>query len=181
MKKLSLLFVLTLTLFAVSTYAMGIKTDFDKDFNFGSLKTFSFKEQRRGPRDELKTNSLEAGRIQEALTSQLEKNNFQLKTDGEPDFLVAYYARSKDKTEIVAFDYGFPRRWRWGLGADIWTRNYTQGSVMMDVIDAKTNQLVWRGVVTDVLGKSPDQTEKQINKASAELVKHFLKDERKAV
>jgi hypothetical protein len=179
MRKLSLLFAFILTLLTMSSFGMGIKTDYDSDFNFGSLKTFAFQTPRRGVGDQLRTDTLEAKRIQDALTSQLETRNFQL-AEGNPDFFVTYYARSKEKEVLGSFEYGFPHTWRWGWGGDLWTEDYTQGSLLMDIVDAKTNQLVWRGVVTDVLHKTPDQSQKQVDKAAEELVAHFVKDERKS-
>ncbi|HEX8289083.1 MAG TPA: DUF4136 domain-containing protein [Pyrinomonadaceae bacterium] len=169
---------LSMMLSAVSVFAMSVKTDYDKNFNLGSLKTFAFKDQRRGNNDPLKTNTLTSSRIKNSLTAQLEENGFSL-NDDNPDFLVAYYAGSKEKLDIQSFGYGYPRYWRWGFGPDIWTRYYTEGSIVVDVINAKNNMLVWRGMVTDTIGNTPDQSEKQIKDGTEDLVKHFLKDIRK--
>ncbi|HEX8265618.1 MAG TPA: DUF4136 domain-containing protein [Pyrinomonadaceae bacterium] len=164
---------------AVSAFAMSVKTDYDKNFNLGTLRTFAFKEQRRGNNDPLKTNTLMSGRIKSALEAQLEANGYKESGDN-PDFLVAYYASSKEKLDIESFGYGYPRYWRWGFGPDIWTRYYTEGSVVVDIIDAKNNQVVWRGLVTDTVSdNAPDQSEKQISNGAKELVKHFLKDIKK--
>jgi hypothetical protein len=170
---------LSLMLWAVSTFAMEVKTDYDKDYKLGGFKTFAFKDQQRGNRDPLKTNTLMGERIKDGLTAQLEESGYKLDADNA-DFIVAFYAGSKEKLDIESFGYGFPRRWRWGFGADIWTRYYREGSIVADVIDAKTNQLVWRGLVTNTISdKTPDQSEKQINAGTKELVKHFLKDVKK--
>ena len=47
-----------------------------------------------------------------------------------------------------------------------------------DLVDPASNQLIWRGRVTDTV-KGLDQSDKQINKGVDELVKHFVKDEKK--
>jgi hypothetical protein len=52
---------------------------------------------------------------------------------------------------------------------------------MADIIDAKTQELVWRGVVQDTvngIGRI-GQTEKQANSAAKDLVKRFVKDTRR--
>jgi hypothetical protein len=49
---------------------------------------------------------------------------------------------------------------------------------MVDVIDPKTNELVWRGAVTDTV-KGIGQSDKQSNQAAKDLVKNFLKDSKK--
>ncbi len=46
---------------------------------------------------------------------------------------------------------------------------------MVDMIDPKTNMLVWRGVVLDTVN-GVGQSEKQVREAARDLVKRFVKD-----
>jgi Domain of unknown function (DUF4136) len=187
-----------LLLMAVSAaFGMSVKSDYEKSFDFSQLHTFAFKTDRAS-NDPLSTNTLEAGRIQNALAAQLETNGFTQAT-GNPDFIVAFYSRTKQKTQVQSmggfgpgfgpgfgfgrgfgWGYGIPGRGRWrrGYGPDIWTTNYTQGCVMADIIDARTNHLVWRGRVTDTVN-GIGQSEKQSDQAGKDLVKQFLKDAKK--
>src|SRR4030081_305437 len=87
-----------LMLFAVTAaFGMSTKSDYQKNFNFSQLRTFAYKTERAS-NDPLSTNTLEAGRIQNALASQLEANGFTQAT-GNPDFIVAFFSRSKKKTQ----------------------------------------------------------------------------------
>lgn len=187
-----------LVLFAVTAaFGMSVKSDYDKNFDFSQIHTFAFKTDRAS-NDPLSTNTLEAGRIQDALAAQLEANGFT-QAAGNPDFIVAFYSRTKQKTQVQSvggfgpgfgpgfgfgrgfgWGYGIPyrARWRWGYGPDIWTTNYTQGCVMADIIDPRTNDLVWRGRVTDTVN-GIGQSEKQSDQAAKDLVKQFLKDAKK--
>jgi hypothetical protein len=171
-----------------AAFGVSVKSDFEKSFDFSGLRTFAFKTDRAS-NDPLSTNTIEAGRIQSALTAQLEANGFT-QSDQNPDFIVAFYARSKEKTQVqsTGFGYGagfgwgygipFRGRWRWGMGPDIWTSTYTQGSVMVDIIDPKNNELVWRGVAKDTIN-GIGQSEKQANQAAKDLVKRYMKDAKK--
>ena len=178
-----------LLLFVVTAgFGMSVKSDYDKNYDFSRLHTFAFKTDRAG-NDPLSTNSIEAGRIQTALSAQLVANGF-IQTDQSPDFIVAFYSRSKQKTQVESTGFGFGpgfgwgygipyrARWRWGFGPDIWTNTYTQGCVMADVIDPRTNELIWRGVVKDTVN-GIGQSEKQANQAARDLVKNFVKDAKK--
>jgi hypothetical protein len=183
-----------LVLFAfAAVFAMSVKSDYQKNFDFSQLRTFTFKTDRASS-DPLSTNTLEAGRIQNALAAQLQGNGFT-QSSQNPDFIVAFYSRTVQKTQVQSlggfgpgfgrgrgfgWGYGIPyrARWRWGYGPDIWTTNYTQGCVMADIIDARTNELVWRGKVTDTVN-GIGQSEKQANQAAKDLVSKFLKDARK--
>jgi hypothetical protein len=183
---------LTVLLFSAaltSAFGSSTKSDYQKDFDFSRLHTFSFKTERDS-RDRLATNTIEAQRILKALTVQLEENGFTQASDS-PDFIVAFYSRVKEKTEInsTGFGYGpgwgwgygipYRNRWRWGRGPDISTYTYTQGCVMADIIDSKTQELVWRGVVKDTVN-GIGQSEKQVNSAAKDLIQRFLKDTRSA-
>ena len=201
MKRFRVVLSGAVVLFAVSAvFGMSVKSDYDKNFDFSQLRTYSFKTDRAS-NDPLSTNTLEAGRIQNALTAQLEANGFTQAT-GSPDFIVAFYSRTKQKTQVEStggfgpgfgpgfgrfgygrgfgWGYGIPGagRWRWGYGPDIWTTNYTQGCVMADIIDPRTNELVWRGRVTDTVN-GIGQSEKQSDQAAKDLVKKFMKDAKK--
>lgn len=184
---LSLLFLM-----AVVPAALGasVKSDYQKDFDFDQLRTFAFKTERMG-NDPLATNTIEAERIQNALAAQLSANGFTQAADN-PDFIVAFYSRTQTRTRVEstpAFGFGrgfgwgygvpFRGRWRWGYGPDIWTTTYMQGCVMADIIDAKTQELVWRGVVQDTV-HGIGQSEKEANNAAKDLVKQYLKDTKKA-
>jgi hypothetical protein len=190
-----------LVLLAVTAgFAMSVKSDYEKNFDFTQLRTFAFKTDR-SVNDPLSTNTLEAGRIQNALAAQLEANGFTQATS--PDFIVAFYSRTKQKTQVQSmggfgpgpgsgfgprfgfgrgfgWGYGVPyrARWRYGYGPDIWTTNYTQGCVMADIIDARTNDLVWRGKVMDTVN-GVGQSEKQSDQAAKDLVSKFVKDAKK--
>src|SRR5207302_7301501 len=68
-----------------------------------------------------------------------------------PDFLVAYYASAKEKLQINDWGYGYgvyPRWWGWGAGVapQETVDQYTEGTVIVDVIDPRTKELLWRGV-----------------------------------
>ena len=171
-----------------AAFGASTKSDYQKDFDFGQLHTFAFKTERAS-NDPLAAKSIEAERIQNALTSQLEASGFAPATD-HPDFIVAFYSRTQDRTVVESTPFGFGRgfgwgygvpfrgRWRWGYGPDIWTTTYKQGCVMADIIDAKTNEVVWRGVVQDTVN-GIGQSDKQANDAAKDLVQRFLKDTRK--
>ena len=185
-KLLSVLFLLAVV---PAAFGSSVKSDYQKDFDFDQLRTFAFKTERAG-NDPLATNAIQAERIQNALAAQLSANGFTQTADN-PDFIVAFYSRTRERTRVnstPAFGYGpgfgwgygvpFRGRWRWGYGPEIWTTTFTQGCVMADIIDAKTQELVWRGVVQDTVN-GIGQSEKQANSAAKDLVKRYLKDTKK--
>ena len=181
-----LLAVLFVAAVAPAALCASTKSDYQKDFDFSRLRTFAFKTDRAN-NDPLAVNTIEAERIQSALARELESNGYTSDT-GNPDFTVAFYSRTRERTRVQSFGFGpgfgwgygipFRGRWRWGYGPDIWTTTYMQGCVMADIIDTRTNELVWRGVVQDTVN-GIGQSEKEANNAAKDLVKRFVKDTKK--
>jgi hypothetical protein len=108
-------FLSALFLFAaLPAFAASTKSDYQKDFDFGQLRTFAFKTERDS-KDRLATNTLEAARIQNALAAQLEAKGFTPSNDN-PDFIVAFYSRTQQKTQVNSTGFGFGPGWGWGYG-----------------------------------------------------------------
>jgi len=158
-----------LGLLVVSAAAQTVQSDFDRAFRFSNLKSFSFAVQRRGATDPLANDTLNDGRIRSGLESQLRINGFRSEAE-TPDFVIAYYVTSKNRLNVQDYSFG-PRVWG---NRDIRVNQYAEGTLMVDFIDVKTNQVVWRGRATGALELK--DVEKKINKSTEKLVKQFMKD-----
>ena len=154
----------------VSAAAQSVQSDFDRAFRFSNLKTFSFAVQNRAATDPLAADTLNDGRIRTGLETQLRANGFRMETE-TPDFVIAYYVTSKNKLNVQDYSYGPPRLWG---SRDIRVNQYAEGTLMVDFIDVRTNQVVWRGRATGALELKG--VDKKITKSTEKLVKQFMKD-----
>jgi hypothetical protein len=50
---------------------------------------------------------------------------------------------------------------------------YTVGTMVLDIFDAKTKQLLWRGIGSDELDDKADKNQKKIAKATEKMFKNF--------
>ncbi|HEV8429140.1 MAG TPA: DUF4136 domain-containing protein [Pyrinomonadaceae bacterium] len=164
---------LVLGLLVGSAAAQSVQSDFDRSFQFSNLKTFSFAIQRRGATDPLAADSLNDGRIRTGLESQLIANGFRMETE-KADFVIAYYVTTKNKLSVQDYGYGPPR---WFGSRDIRVNQYSEGTLMVDFIDVKTNQVIWRGRASGTLEMKG--VDKKISKSTEKLVKQFVKDTQK--
>jgi len=57
---------------------------------------------------------------------------------------------------------------------DVWNIPYTKSTLVLDIIDAETNQLVWRGYDTETINFN--KSEKTIRKSVENLVERFVKE-----
>ena len=71
-----------------------------------------------------------------------------------PDFRVAVHFGSREKVQVTDWGYGYApsRRYYGGGGVDVYT--YTEGTLILDVVDATSEQLLWRGSATGAVSRS---------------------------
>lgn len=176
-------FVLGMALIAGSGSAFAsTHSDYTRAFPLQTLKTFQFKEQRRISRDPLANNDIWASTVRDAIREDLTAKGFEETSNGNPDFYVAFYVGLQDRYDVESMGYGLPvfhRRgwWGWPGGYDVWAVPYTQSTVIIDVIDARTNQLVWRGYDTGTLNAG--KPAKTLDTAVDHVVSRLVHDEKK--
>jgi hypothetical protein len=54
-----------------------------------------------------------------------------------------------------------------------WTTDYNRGSLIIDIVDAKTGKLVWQGVGSGINVDSPKSKQKQIPAIVAEIMANY--------
>jgi hypothetical protein len=103
-----------------------------------------------------------------------------LVADSAPDFEVAFYASARDKLDVTYWDYGYPWRPRWWRG---WGRGwggptvtqYTEGSVIIDVLDASSRDLLWRGHGVSVVSDEPHEYVNNLKETVRAILDRFPK------
>ena len=103
------------------------------------------------------------------------QNRGYLMNEMSPDFTVAFYATAREKLDVTVWDYGYPfwRRWPpYRYPAQTMTE-YTEGSVIVDVLDAKNGALLWRGEGKAQVEDDPIKMVQQLVKAAEAIVARF--------
>lgn len=158
MKKHLLLALLLLALL-MSCSTMKVVVDYDDQVNFSSYKTFHFvtpkkmKAKQKGTPAVIKDPIFMKQARNEIGTVLSEKGFQKAETPKQADFVIAFYATAKHKAQITPPTYHigrFGRRWvRPGH-----VHHYKQGTLIVDIVDRKKHELVWRGVGSGVLDRS---------------------------
>jgi hypothetical protein len=150
--------------------AQEITSDYDRNIRLADLRSFQLATQERHPEEALAANPLVDRRIAAALRSALVANG--IAESQEPKFLVAYYASVKERTEVRA--YGWGRPYFGGATATFDTQHYSEGTLVVDFIEADSKTLVWRGTMTDTV--DPNRSGDKLEKKIAKLIRKFQKD-----
>jgi hypothetical protein len=162
------------TLFFVAmlgaAFAQQVKTDFDHQTNFSQYKTYSWQEIKP-------ENSLWDARIKGAVDAQLAAKGWT-QVDSGGDVAIVAIATSHTERTLQTFYDGMGGGWRWrgfgGMGEATTTeQDYKEGTLLVDLYDAKTKQLIWRGSAEDTVSNNADKNEKNLNKGVAKMFKKF--------
>jgi hypothetical protein len=160
-----------LFLIALGTaFAQQVKTDFDHQANFSQYKTYSWQEIKPA-------NSLWDTRIKNAVDAQLAAKGWtQVPSDG--DVAIVAIKTTQTQRSLQTFYDGFGGGWRWrgfgGMGEATTTeQDYKEGTLVVDMYDAKTQQLIWRGSAEDTLSNKAEKNEKNLDKGVAKMFKKF--------
>ena len=154
----------------VSVFAQQVKTDFDHQANFSQYKTYSWQEIK--PED-----SLWDARIKNAVDAELASKGWtRVDTNGDVT-IVAIKTPQTEKTFKTFYD-GFGGGWRWrgfgGFGdATTTEQDFKKGTLVVDLYDAKTKQLIWRGSAEDALSNKAEKNEKNLDKGVTKMFKDF--------
>jgi hypothetical protein len=173
MRKIAIAAVLTLV--GAAAFAQDVKTDYDKSANFGAIKTFQLKVGTSW------NNPISEKRISDEFTQALVEKGWK-PVDANPDALVLLHgATQKEKTLNTFYSgggyggYGY-RGWggMGGMGtATTTTSEYTVGTLVVDIFDAKTKQLMFRGTASDEISDKPEKNVKKVQKAADKMFKDF--------
>ena len=156
-----------------ASFAQQVKTDYDHNANFGQYKTYSWeKVQTKDP--------LMVDRIKEAVNGALTAKGWTQVESGGDVSVVAMEITQNQQTLNTFYD-GFGGGWRWGGFGDATTttETYKVGTLVVDLFDAKTKNLIWRSSSSDTLSNNSDKNTKNLDKGVQKMFAHFPPEAKK--
>lgn len=108
-----------------------VQVDYDKQTNFGALRSFSFKE--------VKTPSRADQLVQQAIQTELLAKRYNETGTESADFRVVYHAALQKKT-IWQREYS-PS----GAPTGVVPITFNEGTIAIQIIDPKTGKVIWTG------------------------------------
>ena len=168
MRILCLAVLVAAALVATGCSSISVRQDYDTQADFVAYKTYAWIQQPTtavgNARAAQQMNTLLDKRIKDAVNAQLAAKGMTLVTEN-PDVLVMYYTGIDNKIEVQDYGYTYPRYgyggWYGGGQVDVY--EYNEGTLIVDLIDAKSDQLVWRGTATKVIDETASAQEREAN------------------
>jgi hypothetical protein len=146
--------------------AAEVQTDYDHRVDFSKYKTYSW----------LKVDTPDTiwdSRVRDAINSELTKKGLnQVQADGDIGVVAVATTREKPTLETFYNDLG---GWYWqGFGeATTTVHTYKEGTLVVDLLDANTKKLIWRGSASDTLSNKAEKNTEKLDKAVNKMFSHF--------
>lgn len=159
------------TLLGTVALSQSVTFDYDRAASFSAYKKYAW---TRGTEV---TDQLNHARIVRSIEARLlEKGLARAEPGDSPDVLVAYHASFDKNLRIDGFSTGWGP---FGLGPDrsgsARVQEILVGTLVVDITDARTRALVWRGTASGDIKPSdkPEQRDKKIAKAAEKMFRNY--------
>ncbi|UTA48188.1 DUF4136 domain-containing protein [Simiduia sp. 21SJ11W-1] len=178
-------------LVAVFTLLVGCSSlpqadsDWDENFDFSKVKTYSFIDRAKLRDMTPLTSDITRNRIENAVERNMAAKGIAYEKDAtKADILVSYHVTTKDKQDIRTYNAGVKHCWncRWGIGMgmgvstrEVRVMDYVEGTLIMDMIDTQSQESVWRGMLSARISDLKTQRERieSINLAVNTILAQF--------
>jgi hypothetical protein len=164
-----------------------VNVDADPQANMSQYHTFRFtdNDNTQSTSNPLYASSILENAIHAQIAMELEKRGIREDVEN-PDLFMAYHTFTEKKQSSLNNYYPMMyggwgwRFYPWGLSPypfGYWNgynnnNEYTEGTLIIDAVDAKSNQIVWRGSISDAID-NPDNIHEKAIKAVELIFKKF--------
>lgn len=162
----------------------SVRYDYDPAAPFANLHTFSWYQADASAqeRPDRVNDSIMDRRVRRLVEAELTARGYQRVSEGTPDFLVAYHPVFRDR--VVAstipadpwWGYGWDRPWLYGPPAGFTELEvYREGSLVLDLVDARNHRLIWQAVAEGALTgfRDPQDAEEQLGRTVKKMLERF--------
>jgi hypothetical protein len=164
-------------LVGATAFAQDVKTDYDKAADFSAIKTFAVKVGTSWG------NQISEKRVVDEFTETLTQKGWKVAEDAKADAIVVLHGATEKKRSLNTFysgggygGYGY-RGWGgagMGMGTATTTETeYAVATLVVDIFNAKTKALLFRGTASDEISDKVEKNVKKLDKASNKMFKDF--------
>jgi len=141
---------LALALFGVDSQAQTVRVQWDRKVDFSGYQSFSWLEGTAAVDPEV--NQL----ISESIENELSVRGI-FPDEDEPDLHVVYHASAREQFDVEG---GYRRDWT-DSGA-VTVNSHLAGTLVVDLVDAAENRIVWRAIATATVSGNPKKARGRI-------------------
>jgi len=162
--------VLVIALLAsTAMLAQDVRTNYMPGTDFSKYHTYKWVNIEGGAHP----NQIQDAEIKRSVDSQLAAKGLTKTDNDQADLFVGYQVAVEQEKQWNAYGMGGGIRWG-GMGTAT-SSTITNGTLVIDMYDPATKQLVWTGNATKTIDpkSSPEKNQKNLDKAMQKLLKNF--------
>ena len=204
MKALRTIIMMALVIGTTVDAGTKVRVDYDQNASFEHLRQYSWNDHvNDNDVDQALSGPLVSDQIREEIDIELANLGYEKVDPEQADFLIDYHLNTEEKTEVITYDdsygnsdyghnigygyghgsgrsygHGYGRSYGYadgGYGEAPIAREYLEVTLTIDIIEAQTGAVIWRGWAIKSLDQHPKskKTRKFIKKSVHKILKEF--------
>ena len=168
MKLNKYLFIWLFVIATLTTVALAaeISTDYDHSANFAGYKTYSWTKVQTA-------NSIWDARVKAAVDRELAARGLtQVPSGGDVSITAVETTQTQQQLNTYYDGFGGRRFGRFGNSTTT-VEHYKVGTLVVDMFDPGSNNLLWRGSASDTLSGNPEKNTKNLDKGVQKMFAHY--------
>lgn len=154
--------------------SIHVETDYSRQATFPEFRTYAFADVPAAAAPQNGLDPLLTERVRAELDARLPGKGLQKAADAsQADLIVYTWSKGKQRIEVNSWGYTYGG-WRYGgvYAPNTTVDTYNEGTLVVDMIDQKKKQLVWRGTATATVDDRKEAN-KLIPKAVDDMMRQF--------
>ncbi len=156
MKYIKFLFLTSLILGITSCSSIRVLSDYEKELDFSQYHSYNLAEHQSD--FPIGFNPMNKSRIEKAIIVKMNDLGYQFSEDA--DLRVTFFVKKQTLQTSSIRDYYEA----YEQAAEYESYDYKQGTLVIDIIDAQKNEIVWHGMLTRTTDENIKTVDKRINK-----------------
>lgn len=150
-----------------------VRTDFDRSVSIPRLTNYNWLSQQEieNRNNPLYYNELNDKRIKDEVNKQIALKGYVL-SETQPEMLIHYHITVEERSVVRPEEYGYSYSRYW-LEQRANLIRYSEGTFIIDIMDATNCNLIWRGWATSVLDDSRVMNEELLRRAVDDIFRRF--------
>jgi hypothetical protein len=131
--------------------------------------------------DKAEISDLDKKRILNSIDEVMQSKGFSKSEN--PDVLISFFTKERERVDVYQnYGFGWGAGWGWGWGwgwNPYWGMGYSnvtttpEGTLFIDIIDAKTKELVWQGEGSGYLTKNTEKKDARIKEFVSKILEQY--------
>jgi hypothetical protein len=153
--------------------SIRVNSDYDKQVDFTPYKTYAF---HKTGIDKAEISDIDKKRILRSIDETMIAKGFS--KSETPDLLISFFTKEREEVNVNQFNAGWGYGWGWGWNPFLWGGNTTvtrhsEGTLFIDIIDAKKKELIWQGEGEGVLTKDTHKKDEMIKEFVTKILEQY--------